>query len=194
MNEAIHNLVKKVAVTNPQFTELELKKMEYGLICVFCDATKFAAYFIIFYLLNLQQYFIISAIFFCSIRLFSGGYHADTYWRCFFMSFAIFLAIILIGKYLISNTIILTILLISSLSLVISFAPVDNINKRIKSEERRKKLKHYSIIITLLLSGLSYLLPYKFLSTAVISIVCAVIMMILGRINNGYENKMECKL
>src|ERR1035437_5627222 len=110
MSEAIQNLVKKIAATNPQFTELELKKMEYGLICVLSDATKFIAYLLIFYLLKVQQYFIISSIFFCTIRLFSGGYHADTYWGCFFMSFTIFSAIILLGKYLIINTIILAML------------------------------------------------------------------------------------
>ena len=184
MNEAIQSLVKKIAVTNPQFTEIELKKMEYGLICAFSDGTKFIAYFIIFYLLNFQQYFIIAAIFFCSIKLFSGGYHAETYWGCFFMSFTTFLAIILPGKYLVNNTIIVGILLIISIALVVVFAPVDNINKRIKSVNRRKKLKYYSIIITALLSGLCYLLPQRFLITAVIAIAGAIIMMVFCRINN----------
>ena len=193
MNEAIHNLVKKISTTNPQFTELELKKMEYGLICTFSDATKIVAYFIIFYLLNFQQYFIVSAIFFCSIRLFSGGYHANTYWGCFFMSFAIFLAIILLGQYLVNNTIILMILLIISIILIVVFSPVDNINKRIKSEKRRKKLKYYSIIVTFILSGLCYLLPREFLITAMLSIIGAAVMMVIGIINNRYVSKIECK-
>ena len=190
MNEIVHNLVKKIASTNPQFTEMQLKKMEYGLICAFSDLTKLVAYFLIFYLLNLQQYFIISLIFFCSIRLFSGGYHADTFWGCFLMSFAIFLAIILLGKYIIINTIIIKILQIISITLIILFAPVDNINKLIKSIERRKKLKFYSIIVTCLLSSLCYLLPQRFLTTAVISIASAVIMMVFGKINDEYVSKI----
>ena len=194
MNEAIHSLVKVIASTNPQFTELELKKMEFGLICTFSDVTKIVIYFIIFYLFNLQQYFIVSALVFCSIRLFSGGYHAETYWGCFLMSLSIFLAIILLGKYLIINTIIVAILQTISIALIVIFAPIDNVNKRIKSIKRRKKLKLYSIIVTFLLISLCYLLPQRFLTTAVTSIASAVIMMMLGKINNKYESRIECKL
>jgi accessory gene regulator B len=189
MNEAIHNLVKKISATNPQFTELELKKMEYGLVCAFSDGTKFVAYFVLFYLLNLQQYFIVSALFFCSIRIFVGGYHADTYFGCLIMSFATFLAIILLGEYFVNNPLQILVLLILSIALVIAFAPVDNINKRIKSKERRKNLKYCSIIITLLLSCLCYLLPHKFLATAMLSIIGAVLMMIVGKVNNSYVYK-----
>jgi Membrane protein putatively involved in post-translational modification of the autoinducing quorum-sensing peptide len=185
MDKFISCLVEKISETNPEFSDLELKKIEYGLVCTFDEITKLVPYFIIFWLFSLQQYYIVALIFFCSIRLFSGGYHAKTYWGCFFISFAVFSLIIIVGKYILFNTIILTSSLVISCILICIYSPVDNINKRIKSKERRTRLKYISIIITLFLSGICYLLPIKFLTTAVISIVSAVLMMMIGKIDNS---------
>lgn len=183
MNTIISSFVKKISKSNPEFSDLELKKMEYGLICFFDEITKFIPYFIIFWIFSLQKYYIIAIIFFCPIRLFSGGYHAKTYWGCFFISFVIFSMIIICGKYLVINNLIVISLLIISFILICIFSPVDNINKRIKSNKRRIKLKYFSIIITLLLIIVCYFISNNFLNTAVISIVSATIMMMIGEIN-----------
>lgn len=193
MNKFINCLVKKISETNPEFSDLELKKMEYGLVCIFSEITKIIPYFIIFYLFSLEKYYIIIIIFFCPIRIFSGGYHAKTYWGCFFITFAIFALIITITKYIAFNIIILIFLLVISFIFICIFSPVDNINKRIKSDERRLKLKYCSIITAILLSGLCYFIPHKFLSTAVISIVSATILMMIGKINNKIDNKKDCQ-
>ncbi|MBP2031889.1 accessory gene regulator B [Clostridium algifaecis] len=182
MNKFITCLVKKISESNPQFSNLELKKMEYGLVCTFDEITKFVPYFFIFWLFSLQKYYLVALMFFCPIRLFSGGYHAKTYWGCFFISFIIFGIIIILGKYISIAKNLLIILTVASLVLICIFSPVDNINKRIKSQERRLKLKHLSIIVTLLLSIACYFIPNKFLNTAVISIVSATIMMMIGKI------------
>lgn len=132
MNKLISYLVKKISETNSQFTELELKKMEYGLVCLFDEFTKIIPYYIIFYLFSLQQYYLVVFVFFCPIRLFSGGFHAKTYWGCFFISFVTFCVMIIIGKYITINIVTSILVLISSVLLVFVFSPVDNINKRIK--------------------------------------------------------------
>lgn len=184
MDKFIGSIVKKISETNPEFSDLDLKKIEYGLLCIFDEITKIIPYFILFWLLSLQKYYLIILIFFCPIRSFSGGYHAKTYWGCFFISFIIFLGMIIIGKYISFNSIILITSLIISFIIVCIFAPVDNVNKRIKSKERRRKLKYTSIIITFLLSVACYFIPHRFLNTAAISIFGAVITMMLGKINN----------
>ena len=183
MSKLITCFVKKISESNPEFSDLDLKKMEYGLICAFDEITKFIPYFIIFWIFSLQKYYIVTLIFFCPIRLFSGGYHAKTYWGCFFITFIIFCIIITFGKYLVINSAVIISLLIVSFIFIFIFSPVDNINKRIKSEERKKMLKYYSIFITLFLIITCYFVPDKFLSTAVISIVSATIMMMIGKIN-----------
>ena len=187
MNKLVSCLVKKISETNSQFTELELKKMEYGLVCLFDEVTKIIPYYIIFYLFSLQQYYIVVFVFFCPIRLFSGGFHAETYWGCFFISFVTFCVIIIIGKYMTINIITSILILIISVLLIYFFSPVDNINKRIKSKERRKKLKYFSVVTTSLLSGMCYIIPNKFFTTAVLAIFIAVMMMMMGYISNNND-------
>jgi accessory gene regulator B len=184
MSNFISCLVKEISKTNSQFSDLELKKMEYGLICIWDEITKIIPYFIVFWLFSVQEYYIIVLIFFCPIRLFTGGYHAKTYWGCFFISFVIFSLIIVIGKYISFDIIILIVSLIISFILVCIYSPVDNINKRIKSKEQRMKLKYFSIIITFSFSILCYFIPYRFLPTAALSIISATILMVIGKINN----------
>lgn len=184
MSNLITCFVKKISEYNPEFSDLDLKKMEYGLTCFYDEITKFIPYFIIFWIFSLQKYYIVALIFFCPIRLFSGGYHAKTYWGCFFISFIVFFMIIICGKYLIINSMIILLLLIVSLIFILIFSPVDNVNKRIKSEERRIKLKRYSILIIFILIIACYFIPNKFLNTAALSIVSATIMMMIGKINN----------
>ncbi|MEY7998947.1 accessory gene regulator B family protein [Clostridium sp. Mt-5] len=185
MNKLIACLVKKISESNPEFSELQLRKMEYGLVCTFDEITKLIPYFIIFWIFSLQNYYIITLLFFCPIRLFSGGYHAKTYWGCFFISFIIFYIIVTAGKYMIINNIFIIFLLSISFILICIFSPVDNINKKIKSESRRNQLRHYSILITMLLIIMCYFISNKFLSTAVISIITATLMMLIGKLNIG---------
>lgn len=184
MSELISNLVKNISKANPEFSALELKKMEYGLTCLLDEFTKLIPYFIIFWFFSLQKYYLVTLMFFCPIRLFAGGYHAKTYWGCFSISFAIFSSIIAAGKYISFNIIVLTLLMLVSFILICIYSPVDNINKRIKSKEYKRKLKYFSIIITFSLSILCYLLPYRFLPTAALSIISATILMMVGKIDN----------
>jgi len=187
MNKLISCLVENIADTNSEFTDLELKKMEYGLSCFFDEVTKIIPYYILFYLFSLQRYYIVIFVFFCPIRLFSGGFHAKTYWGCFFITFVTFCVMIIIGKYITINILTSILVLIISILLVYIFSPVDNINKRIKSKERRKKLKYFSVVTTFLLSLLCYIIPNKFFTTAVLAIFAAVIMMMVGCINNNND-------
>ena len=188
MSKLISNFVSLISSTNPQFSELQLKKMEYGLICFFNEITKLIAYYIIFYIFHSQDYYMITLLFFCSLRAFSGGYHANTYWGCFFLSLFIFGIVIIMGKIVLLGNNVTVILLFLSLILVTIFSPVDNINKRIKSRERKLRLKYLSIIITVILSALIYIIPNKFSTTAVISILAATLMMMLGALNNKMES------
>jgi accessory gene regulator B len=187
MNKFVGCIIKKISETNVHFTHLELKKMEYGLLCFFDEVTKIIPYYVIFYLFSLQKYYLVVFVFFCPIRLFSGGYHAKTYWGCFFISFFIYCAIIIIGIHITTNTISTIVALIISILLMGIYSPVDNINKRIKSKERRKKLKKVSVVTTFLLSVSCYLVPDSFFTTAVISILTAVVMMMIGYIINIYD-------
>ncbi len=53
MSKVISCLVNQISKTNPEFSDLDLKKIEYGLICIFDEIIKIILYFIIFWLFSL---------------------------------------------------------------------------------------------------------------------------------------------
>ncbi len=78
-----------------------------------------------------------------AVRIFSGGYHANTYLKCniIFVISAIFsfLCYKLYVLYLLQfNSLISGILLLLSLTAVVFFAPVENVNKKINDSDRGK--------------------------------------------------------
>ncbi len=177
-------IVDFISKTNPEFTDLELKKMKYGLICFFNEITKLIPYYILFNLFGLQWYFLVAIIFFSSLRLFIGGYHAKTYWGCFFFSLVLLCIIVFAGITIKMNFISIAILLLISYILIYIFAPVDNVNKRILSKERYMRLKYISIMIIALLSLLCLIIPDRYKVTAILSIAAAIIMMLAGKLDN----------
>lgn len=189
MDKLVKKIIIKIAQTNPQFTDLQLKKMEYGLLCFFCEITKFILFVLIFRVFSLHGYFIVGCLFFCPIRMLSGGFHCKTYWGCFFFSLIVLFITIEISTYFFLNRSVLIFLLLISFALVCAYSPVDNANKRIISKKRKMKLKICSIIITAILELSCWLLPYKYTNTAVMFIVCSVVLMLVG----GFQNLLNRK-
>ena len=106
--------------------------------------------------------FIESVIFlavFIPIRQFSGGYHADTYFRCnmfFCISFVMVLLLFEILKVYNSVYLLLAIDLFS-LSIIAFFSPIENRNKPIPAE-KRMGLKLKAILISALISLVSLIM------------------------------------
>lgn len=106
--------------------------------------------------------FIESVIFlavFIPIRQFSGGYHADTYFRCnlfFCISFVMVLLLYEILKVYNSVYLLLAIDLFS-LSIIAFFSPIENRNKPIPAE-KRMGLKLKAILISALISLVSLIM------------------------------------
>lgn len=103
-------------------------------------------------------------IFFVSIRVLAGGYHANTYLKCFIWTLSFYLIALLICLYLpvawVTGTIIGSILLSAVITFI--FAPADHPNKRLS--DRRKALfrKRSRLMVTLqaaLLGSILYFGP-----------------------------------
>lgn len=180
MEKTAKKLVNLIGSANPEFSELQLIKMEYGLLCFFSEITKLILYCIIFYLFRVHIYFFIALIFLSPLRAAIGGYHSKTYWGCFILSFSIFSLIIYLGKNAALNIGQILGILAVSFILILLFAPVDNENKRIKNKERKMSLKRYGLITLVLQGGLLYFIPAEYIQTAAISISTAVILMLIG--------------
>lgn len=96
---------------------------------------------------------------FIPIRQFSGGYHADTYFRCnmfFCISFVMVLLLFEILKVYNSVYLLLAIDLFS-LSIIAFFSPIENRNKPIPAE-KRMGLKLKAILISALISLVSLIM------------------------------------
>ncbi len=101
-------------------------------------------------------------VIFILLRSMTGGYHAKTYLKCNFIFSIITLFIVTFSKAAYEMQIsfgILTLLFLPSIAIFIWIAPVENLNKPIKSE-KRVYWKSISIVTSVLLYLLSLLL-YK---------------------------------
>lgn len=91
-------------------------------------------------LINKPIYSVIFFLFFFTLRLFCGGYHANTYFKCFITTNAIFVSTILLTELFLLLQIkwIIPILVIISLAIVWVFSPIKNKHHPCSEETHRK--------------------------------------------------------
>lgn len=142
--------------------------------------------------------FIESVIFlvvFIPIRQFSGGYHADTYFRCnlfFCIAFALVLVLFEFVKAYHCEYLIAPINLFA-LSVVVIFSPVENSNKPIP-EEKRKGLKLKATLISALIGLAAFVLDcysvhYGSLLSCILLMISVLI--IIGKIKERRKRNYE---
>ena len=130
---------------------------------------------------------------FISIRLFSGGYHANTYFSCFLTTNTTFICVYILSQILNTahNDLLSLFLLIMDCIIIVSFTPVRNIHHPL-SEEKSKRNRIISIILTLV-EICAVLLIYLFcsnfaaLSVAVASFTAIAVMMIIPKVQERRE-------
>ena len=185
MKKIAQVLTKQIYKNSPSFSELDLKKIQFGLECFFSDTSKMIIYLMLFSLLGLTKYYLISAAFFVILRTVAGGYHEKTYVRCLVSSLILFLIMVYGGTMLEIPTYIKLFLAVTCLLLIYIYAPVDHPNKPIISEERRRKFKINSIITYAIMLGISFLIGGKVGNTAFMALVVESITLPIGY----YKNK-----
>ena len=134
---------------------------------------------------------------FYTIRKYSGGLHCNTHLKCNLTYLSVFILSVLIDS-VVKNSVyrifILITFVVFSLITIILFAPIENINKPIKYEDR-KKFKIISIIIYLSHILLFVLLNYFFEIKADIIIITdlfvAFLIIVTLFLKNERRNKNE---
>lgn len=124
----------------------DLEKINYSIQAILNEIFKVTILIILFLSLGKINYFLFSMIILLSIRIFSGGYHADTTVKCLFWTTLFFLITSLAAPMLpkldifIYNTIFL-------LSIIIVYfkSPYPNSKRPVKNKKRRWHLKLISI-------------------------------------------------
>lgn len=120
----------------------------YGLQLIMSTVVGITLIIIIGLILNK---FLLSLIFlmtFISIRMYSGGYHANSYVKCNLTLISIFLTVLMAIKFTPMNYIIIisVIMIISTYYIIYKYAPVDNENKRL-TEKKKKENKRITLYL-----------------------------------------------
>ncbi|NLM13085.1 MAG: accessory gene regulator B family protein [Epulopiscium sp.] len=121
------------------FSHTQIRQIQYGLQALISETVKIFFICILLYLTGTLKYGLFAMIVFSSLRIWAGGYHANTYFRCFIISLSIIYFSVLGGLY-IQRDILVFIQAIFSLGIILKFAPAEHKNQPIISRERRKKI------------------------------------------------------
>lgn len=144
---------------------------QYGFEIIISTAIGFTLIILIGTILNMLPLSLIFYIIFVSLRKFTGGYHAKSYFKCNLVFVSIYLFTIFMTKITIIseqyNFFVNTLLLVVVSLTVWRYAPIENPNKPLDEEQR--KINHkYSIISTAILSAVSCGLYFYFPQVAVV--------------------------
>lgn len=130
---------------------------------------------------------IISGIVFLSVfitlRQFSGGYHAKTYFRCNAVLVVTYVAVLLLSRYVVISFWVDCILILLGVITLILFAPVPNIHKPLTKDECRNH-KRNALVIYILISviGLLILEAAAYYSRLLIFTLMSIVMLIIVEI------------
>lgn len=165
----------------------------YGFKLIIADIINYIIIITLGIILKKLPESIIFLITLCGLRQFTGGFHAKTFWLCRTSMVITYISVLIITNFIENLKVeILTTVLINIFSIIVImiFAPIENVNKRL-SKAQRKSNKIKSIIASILLSTTSVMLgvgDIKIGVTISITLLAVVILMIIGRISQKGGN------
>ena len=133
---------------------------------------------------------IVFFIMFITTRIYTGGYHANTFARCKEIFFTICMFMILTTDVHISLGSLFAAILIFNVTVYL-LAPVDNINKRL-SDDEKIKYRDISILTAWIWSCIAIITYFNFIEISQSIMITALIiafLMIVGNIKNRMEVK-----
>lgn len=136
---------------------------------------------------------IVFVICYCSIRQFSGGYHADTHGRCIFTFLCMYLVTVVFITNIKSIDLRFMVMLITILNWLIIYrlVPVEHINNPLNEIEKNKNRGNARVIVSLvlvgILIGLYLYLVYEYILYGAVALCWVSFMLILQIIKNKGE-------
>lgn len=127
---------------------------------------------------------IIFLVFFMPIRLFSGGFHAHTYGRCYICTMLLFVLVIFLAYVIpVTNISLVICILIFSCFYIIQKAPCVNVHHPLSERRYRKNRKYarITIIIESVMSFILFLADYRLCTISVYTLLLVVAMMLFSR-------------
>ena len=166
--------------------DAEFECYKYGIEVILSSLLNAAVVLIIGFATNYLIESIVFLITFVFVRQFTGGYHADTYFKCNLYLCVLFALLLALYDGLKEYNSLYLILLIDFVSLLVVsfFSPIENRNKFIE-KKRKFGLKLKSILISLIISVISiimycYSIKYDILLSCTLLLIS--ILIIAGKI------------
>lgn len=185
----------KFVAKNLQKTEDELEKIKYGIQVILVNLIKLTILFLIASILGIRTYTLIAVISFASIRVFASGVHAESNLNCTITNIILFLGNVYLSMNIILDKTIIIVFISLSLILIFLYAPADTEARPLVSKKLRKKLRIYSIIITLLLGIIALTCKNTIFANLIIFsvleeslLITPIIYYIFNKTYNNYEN------
>lgn len=125
-------------VTQAAISKEDAEICSYGLEIFFASAIELIAIFVISVFAGNFLPTLLFFSFFIPLRIYAGGYHADTKLKCFLVSLLVYFVFSVILAYLPQNLYVHTIIaeIVFTLTMVFAKAPVVHYNKSINSKEK----------------------------------------------------------
>ena len=146
----------------------------YAVNCFLISASPLLLIIIFGACLNLIWEGIILIIPFITIRSFSGGIHSKTPGKCFLISTGILLTMLILTK-MISNSNLLSVILLGASISLIFHSPIESENKPLNTIEK-KTYKKITTVCTIIFVSIYLIMGYMKLNTFAVSIALGVIL------------------
>lgn len=121
------------------FSHTQIRQIQYGLQALISETVKIVFLCMLLFLTGDLKYGLFAMVVFSSLRIWAGGYHANSYFKCFIISLSAIYASVFAGLN-IQNDIIFFVQAIFSFCIIFKFSPAEHKNQPIISRERRKKI------------------------------------------------------
>lgn len=120
----------------------------FGLECLFIKLIHYSSYILIGAFLRMLIPMLISAMVLIPLRRKSGGFHARTRSGCYLFSCIIVLVVCLLDDIIFPVWLCITIIFGANV-IILAFAPIENENRTLDHEERKKFRKQALIVLAL---------------------------------------------
>ena len=147
MKKKFINNSLKYLESKKTLTDLERKKLKYGLEGFYNLITKFIVLIIIAIIFNLLPELVLLTIIYGFLRLYGFGLHAKKTWQCWVTTLPIYIGGCFLIKYLTIPQVISNIVWLFGFISFALFAPADTKSRPLIHKEKRKRAKILSIII-----------------------------------------------
>lgn len=174
------NKVADAVVKNGEYSESEVERINYGLICIFSDLYKFLLMLIAFSLFSLWKEYLLAFIAVLFLRPFIGGYHAKSEPVCIIVSFLTMILSIVVGRMNLLPDFIEIIFIVLLPLIGVAIAPV----RTKKVEEKKRNYK----ILTFILTSLTLFIDFFFIPAQIVEL--SVISTYLLTLYQFFKNKI----